>query len=365
MTIVLFLLVLVALIVVHELGHLVAAKLAKMRVDEFGIGYPPKALTFYRKGGTDYTLNWLPFGGFVKIHGEDDSESGVVSADSFVAKPRIVQALVLVAGIAMNIVFAWVLFSIALSVGMPRMLSSEEVLTTPDAQLVVSRVVEGSPAFEAGLQTGDAIVRATSGAADFTSKDAEAFTNFIAASSAATPLQLEIVRDDQPLSLTTQPRAGIVPNDPERLALGVGVASIGTVSFPWWQAPIEAVSVTYSATLQIGAGLVDFFGGLLTFSADLSEVAGPVGIAGAVGDASENGIVSLIVLTAVISINLALINILPVPALDGGRLLFVAIEAIIRKPIPQGVAAAANSIGFGLLILLMLVITANDVLKLF
>ena len=113
MSILLFLVVLVALIVVHEFGHLVAAKLFKMRVDEFGIGYPPRAATMFRKGGTDYTLNWLPFGGFVKIHGED-GEAGAPTPDSFVAKPRWQQATVLVAGIAMNIVFAWLFYLLML-----------------------------------------------------------------------------------------------------------------------------------------------------------------------------------------------------------------------------------------------------------
>ncbi len=364
MTILLFLVVLVALIVVHELGHLIAAKIAKMRVDEFGIGYPPKALTFYKRGGTEYTLNWLPFGGFVKIFGEDDSAEGASAKDSFVSKSHLTQALVLVAGIAMNIVFAWVLFSISLTAGMPRMITADEIQNVPDARLVVSRVVEGSPAGQAGLLTGDSIVSATSGTAVFTSRDAEAFTNFVASAGTEAPMSLEVLRKGETLSLSAIPRTGIAPNDPERLALGVGVATVGTVSVPFWEAPFEGALITIEATKQIGLGLIQFFAGLLTFSADLTQVAGPVGIAGAVGDASDSGIVPLLVLTAIISINLALINLLPIPALDGGRLLFVIIEAITRKPIPTGVANATNTIGFGLLILLMLVITANDIFKL-
>jgi regulator of sigma E protease len=365
MTILLFLVVLVALIVVHELGHLIAAKIAKMRVDEFGIGYPPRALTFYKRGGTDYTLNWLPFGGFVKIFGEDDAVVEGSAKDSFVSKSHLTQALVLVAGIAMNIVFAWLLFSISLTAGMPRMITAEEIPQVADARLVISRVVEGSPAAQAGLLAGDSIVSATSGTAVFTSRDAQAFTNFVASGGTQAPVLLEVMRKGETISLTSTPRSGIVPNDPERLALGVGVATVGTVSVPFWEAPFEGAVITWDATKQIGVGLVQFFAGLLTFSADLTQVAGPVGIAGAVGDASENGIVSLLVLTAIISINLALINLLPIPALDGGRLLFVIIEAITRKPIPRGVANATNTIGFALLILLMLVITVNDLGKLF
>lgn len=365
MSVLLFILVLVVLIVVHEFGHFVVAKLAKMRVEEFGIGYPPRALTYYRKDGTDYTLNWLPFGGFVKIYGEDDSEGGKLAQDSFVAKPRTVQALVLLAGIFMNLAFAWVLFSIVLGIGMPRALSGSEVLEAENPQLLVSRVVAGSPAQLVGLVPGDEILGVRSGDKVFNEKSAEAFTEFVAGSKLNEPLYLTVLRGEETIELSAQPVAGIVPGEAERLALGVGVASVGTVASPWWRAPIDGFFITVEATKQIAIGLYHFFAGLLTFSADLSQVAGPVGIAGAVGDASASGIVPLLMLTAIISINLALVNLIPVPALDGGRLLFVIIEAIIRKPIPQGVAGTVNTVGFALLILLMVVITANDILKLF
>lgn len=364
MSVLIFILVLVILIVVHEFGHFVVAKLAKMRVEEFGIGYPPRALTYYRKDGTDYTLNWLPFGGFVKIYGEDDSESGAPASDSFVSKPRIVQAGVLLAGIFMNLVFAWVLFSIVLGIGMPRALSTEEVLQAEHPQLLVSRVVEGSPASLVGLMRGDEILEVRSGEKVFSDKSAEAFTEFVAGSQLNEPLYLTVLRGGETIELSAQPVKGIVPGEAERLALGVGVASVGTVASPWWRAPIDGFFITAEATKQIAIGLYHFFAGLLTFSADLSAVSGPVGIAGAVGDASASGIVPLLMLTAIISINLALVNLIPVPALDGGRLLFVLIEAITRKPIPQGVAGTVNTIGFALLILLMVVITANDIFKL-
>ena len=131
------------------------------------------------------------------------------------------------------------------------------------------------------------------------------------------------------------------------------------------QAPIEGAVLTWEITKETAIALVHFFGGIFSFSAVLSQVSGPIGIAGAVGNASSQGLASLLTITALISINLALINILPVPALDGGRLLFVLIESITRRPIRPSVANAMNTVGFGLLILLMLVVTANDVLKLF
>lgn len=363
MSVIVFILVLVALIVVHELGHFFAAKWSGMRVDEFGLGYPPRAATIARHKGTDYTLNWLPFGGFVKIYGEDGHEGAAAPADSFAGKPKHLQALVLFAGIAMNILLAWVLLSFTLAIGMPRALDEHEIPLAADAELIVSRVVEGTPAGDAGLRQGDVIVAGTAGDQSFTSASPEAFTNFVASTN-GTPISLEVERGTDVLSLTVTPEKGIVPDDANRYALGVGVGAAGTVPVPILQAPIEGAVLTYAATVQIAVGLAQFFAGVFTFSADLSDVSGPVGIAGAVGEASSTGLSSLLTLMAVISINLALINLLPIPALDGGRLLFVLIEAVTRKPIPEKFSGALNAAGFAFLILLMVVVTASDIWKL-
>lgn len=364
MDILLFIFILVALIVVHEFGHFVVAKLAKMRVEEFGIGYPPRALTYYRKDGTDYTLNWLPFGGFVKIYGEDDSASGTPHPDSFAAKPYHMQALVLVAGILMNIVFAWALFSMIAALGVPRALSGAEALATPGAELVVSRVVPLSPADKAGIVPGDTIVRMEGAQGVFESVSAEEFTAYVAQATVGEELTITLQNKDEARTTIVSPQTGIVPDAPERAALGVGVASVAMVKSPWWQAPLDGLQITINATQQVAVGLVSFFAGIVSLNADLSQVSGPVGIVGAVGDASTSGLVALLSLTAIISINLALVNLLPVPALDGGRLLFVLIEAVRRKPIPQGIAASLNTVGFALLLLLMLVVTASDIFKL-
>lgn len=366
MTIILFILILVALIVVHELGHFFVAKWFGMKVDEFGIGYPPRAWTFARRNGTDYTLNWLPFGGFVKIQGEDGENNVQVkdkSGDSFVDKPYWQQALVLVAGITMNIVFAWVLLSLTLVVGMPRVLTDTEALAAKDAALVISHVVEGSPASVAGLLAGDKVQKAIVADAEFTGYTTEAFVSFVGEREGV-PITLLIARGSEDVMLSVVPKAGIVTEDPTRAALGVGIATVGTVPVSPLDAPFEGAKLTWSVTEQVAMGLVHFFAGLFTLTADLSQVSGPLGIAGAVGDASASGMVALLMLTAIISINLALINIIPIPALDGGRLLFVLIEWATRKPIPAGVSGAVNSLGFVFLILLMLVVTASDIWKL-
>lgn len=361
-TTLLFIAVLVVLIVVHELGHFFAAKLFKMRVDEFGIGYPPRAWGI-KKGETDYTLNWLPFGGFVKIFGEDGVD-GVPEPRSFMAKPKWQQATVLVAGIGMNLVLAYLLLTITLGVGMPRALTDEEARIAPDASLAISNILPGSPAEEAGLERGDMVLQITNGEEVIKTHEADVFTSYIAQAQGK-ELTLLVKRAGKEISVVVTPEAGVISSDQGRAALGVGIAPFGTMSVPWYQAPIEGAVLTWGVTQEVAVGLVNFFGSIFTFSADLSQVSGPVGIAGAVGDAGASGIVPLLTLMAIISINLALINLLPFPALDGGRLLFVIIEAITRKRIPALLAGVLNVGGFAFLILLMLVVTASDLFKLF
>lgn len=362
MTILLFVLVLVALIVVHEFGHFVVAKLSGMRVDEFGLGYPPKAWG-KKFGETEYTLNWLPFGGFVKIHGEDPEEGKDPDPRAFTAKPRILQALVLVAGIGMNLLFAWILLTATLALGTTRALSSDEITKAPDAQLAVASVLPGSPAALAGLMPGDVIVSTEGPGGVYTGPDPKLFTALVVEDGAGLPMVLSIKHGDEIKTASVTPATGVIAANPERLALGIGLATIGTVKVPLLEAPIEGAELTWQLTKDTAVALVHFFGSLATFTADLSQVAGPVGIAGAVGTASSDGIASLLALTALISINLALINLLPIPALDGGRLFFVIIEAITRRPIKPSFANAVNTIGFGLLILLMVVVTASDIFK--
>ncbi len=362
MHILIFVIVIVALIVVHELGHFIAAKLSGMRVDEFGLGYPPKALTIGKWGGTEYTLNWLPFGGFVRIYGEDGAEG----ERSFTSKPRILQAVVLVAGIAMNMLFAYVLITGALVAGTPRALDESEVATATHTELAVADVLPGSPAARAGLLPGDSILKVVVNTPDMLgawhAADPKSFSTFIAASDGH-EVTLEVKRNGQEKSVVAAPAAGVVPADPSRYALGVSVATIGVVPLSFTESLVQGASLTWGATVLTATGLAHFFYGVFTFSADLSQVSGPVGIAGVVGNASAQGIGDLLSIMAIISINLALINLIPIPALDGGRLLFVIIEGITRCPIKARIAQNVNAVSFAFLILLMLVITAHDIFK--
>lgn len=363
MSIIIFILVIVALIVVHEFGHFVAAKLSGMRVDEFGIGFPPRALIMAKKGETLYTLNWLPLGGFVKIFGEDGDGA---DPRAFSKRPRILQALVLVAGVAMNLLLAYLLIAGALMMGTPRALSNEDLAIAHSVQLMIADVLPGSPAAEAGLTPGDTILSAEDGHYIFSGTDAKEFTSFVAEGEGNATIALTVRHaDTKEETVFARPKVGVVASDPSRAVLGLEVATIGIVPLSFIAALIEGARLTWSATILTAQGLWHFFYSIFTFSADLSQVAGPVGIAGVVGTASEQGLGDLLSIMAIISINLALINLIPIPALDGGRLLFVIIESIIRQPIKPSVAHGINAIGFVFLILLMVVVTANDIFKIF
>ncbi|TSC64711.1 MAG: site-2 protease [Parcubacteria group bacterium Gr01-1014_91] len=363
MEILIFIAVIVALIVVHEFGHFVVAKWSGMRVDEFGLGYPPRAMVIGKIGETEYTLNWLPFGGFVKIFGEDGKVQGdAPDPRAFSARPRILQALVLIAGISMNLLFAYVLITGALVMGTPRALSESEVANARDTELAVANVLPSSPAALAGLVLGDSIIRASDEKRQWEAVDPKSFSAFIAASD-GNVVTLVVKHDGVEKTVKATPATGVATSDPSRYALGVEVATIGVVPLSLGSAIIEGARLTWSATQLTAVGLWHFFYGVFTLSADLSQVAGPVGIAGVVGGASAQGLGYLFSIMAIISINLALINLIPVPALDGGRLLFVIIESIIRRPIKPVVALTMNAIGFVALILLMLVVTAHDIFK--
>ena len=364
MEVVIFILVIIALILVHEFGHFVAAKLSGMRVDEFGLGYPPRALTIAKVGETRYTLNWIPFGGFVKIYGEDSDllSAGVSEPRAFTSKNRLAQAFVLIAGIAMNLLFAYLLITGALIIGTPRALAPSEIAGARQVQLAVASLVPDSPAARAGVMPGDSIISATDARGQWSGADPETFTQFIAASGGnAVTLDIEHNGVDKKSVIT--PATGVVLGDLSRYALGIAVATIGIVPVSFGSALVQGASLTWQFTQATALGLWHFFFGVFTLSADLSQVAGPIGIAGVVGGAAANGLGNLLSLMAIISINLALINLIPIPALDGGRLLFVLIEGIMRRPIKVQVARTVNSIGFAFLILLMVVVSAHDIYK--
>ena len=364
MVVILFIGILAVLILVHELGHFLAAKKLGMRVDEFGIGFPPRLFAF-KKGETEYSLNLIPLGGFVKILGEspdEESISGPDSARSMVNKPKWAQAVVISAGVIFNVVFAWVLISIGLISGMPMSVDQFNAEDVKDVNVVLIDVLEGSPAFESGLKVGDRILFLKSGEdflQDFTVEDMQEFI----ASHGGEEVEILYRRGNtEPASVKVIPVDGIVPGKP---AIGVAMDSVGVVKFAPHLAVWEGLKLTFGLIATIVVGLVGFIVSMVQGAGGLSQITGPVGIVGMVGNAAEFGFIYLLSFTAFISINLAVLNSIPFPALDGGRLLFILIEAVMRRNIKPVIVNTLNYIGFALLIILMGVVTFNDILKLF
>jgi len=362
MSIIIFFAVLFVLILVHEWGHFIVAKKTGMRVDEFGIGFPPK-LFGIQKGETEYTFNALPIGGFVKIFGEDsvDAQNASDYERSFVAKSKWAQAAVLVAGVTMNVLLAWVLFTFVFFVGVPTAI--EESDATDASRLIVANVLADGPAQLGGIPTGAEIIGIRSGDDEVSVLYPSTFSSFTEVHE-GTAMEIEYKIGDTVETVEVTPVAGLIESDIERPAIGVALALVETMSMPIHKAVYEGLTTTINGLKAITVGLSTLLFDSIRGQADFSQIAGPMGIVGLVGDAAEFGFTSLLMFTAFISLNLAVINLLPFPALDGGRLLFVGIEAVTKKPIKPIWVGRLNLAGFALLMLLMIIVTYNDIIRL-
>lgn len=364
MTILIFIIILALLILVHELGHFLAAKKMGMRVDEFGIGFPPRIFG-WKKGETEYSINIIPLGGFVKIFGEDPDEesiSGEDSSRSMVNKPRWAQALVISAGVGFNLIFAWILITIGFMIGLPMSVDQFDVEKVKNPNIVIVEVLEGSPAFESGLAVGDKLLSISSNEELIKNFDEIEMQSFIS-SHGDEEITISYQRgQSEPESIFVTPMTGVFGEEP---AVGIATNVIGTVRLLPHLAIWEGLKLTLSLIVTVVVGLSLFIYDLVRGIGGLSQVIGPVGIVGLVGDAAQFGFIYLLNFTAFISINLAVINFIPFPALDGGRLLFIGIESISRRNIKPVIANTLNLVGFVLLIALMLAVTYNDILKLF
>lgn len=365
-TTILFLLVLTLLVFVHELGHFLAARLFKIRVDEFAIGFPPRIWSFVKKG-TRFAINLVPLGGYVKIHGEGETDE--LTPDSILAKPRWQQAVVLVAGVTFNIITTFLLLTLAFMIGTKSSAAGFPVDKISDRAISVMFVSPDSPASVAGLKAGDEIIAVEN------SKVQLATTSLSVAS-----IQEAISTSEGSVLFTVEPAGAtgsttvlnIVPKDgvvAGKKAIGISMDEIGQVKLGFFESFIYGAKSTYVLTHNVVTGLWDFFTGIFSSNggakAALASVSGPVGIASIVGSSAAQGFSALLVITAIISANLAVLNLAPFPALDGGRLVIVAIEGIIRRRLNPKVVAWVNTIGFLLLIGLMIAVTFKDVFTLF
>lgn len=351
------------LVVSHEFGHFIVAKKFGIRVDEFSFGFPPKL--FGKKfGETTYNFNALPLGGYVKIFGENHDEESMNGPDkdrSFVNKPKYVQAAVLLAGVVMNFLVAWLLLSIGFMSGLPTSVSATPSNTVLQNQaLTITSVLPNSPAEKAGLKTGDKIshLETKSDSTDTPSTDS---VSYFVKRHPTDAIDVTFTRAHDVKHITVTPENGLVNNAP---GIGISMDIIGTLKLPIHKAVWEGLKLSSNLVVSTLVGFYNLIHDALTGHGSMAALTGPVGIVGVVGDAAKFGFIYLLSFTALISINLSVINLIPFPALDGGRLLFLLIEKIKGSRIKPQVANIANIAGFSLLMLLMVFVTYHDIVKL-
>ncbi|MBX4191444.1 MAG: RIP metalloprotease RseP [Candidatus Doudnabacteria bacterium] len=354
-TIVVFAAILGLLVFVHELGHFVVAKKSGMKVEEFGFGFPPRVFGI-KRGETMYSINLIPLGGFVKIVGENGDTSDPAA---FGNKPAWKRFLVLVAGVTMNAILAWVLISLALGIGWPTLISEKDQFPSyvkiKNVSVGILDVKKDSPAGLAGLKTEDYIIKIGSEPIE-SIQEAQSVTT----ANAGKETVYTIKRGNDTLEKKITPRA----NPPEgEGALGISLGSIGQVMYPWYMAPIKGFELTINLIVLTVTAFYSLISQAIHGGNVSESLSGPVGIAVLTRDMTAMGFIYLLRFTALISINLAILNIFPFPALDGGRILFLIIEKIRGKKMHANSEAWANAVGFSLLILLMIFVTVKDVTK--
>lgn len=366
-TVAAFIGILVVLVLVHELGHFIVAKRAGITVEEFGIGFPPRiaSMTWH---GTRYSVNWIPLGGFVRMLGEDgdveikrlreqgmtDDEVEHAMAGAFNRRPVWVRIVVLLAGVAMNSVLAAGLFAAALS--MPALIGT--------GSLTVSSIQANSPA--SGQLRVDDVITGVDGRTFELSNDLTEYVRERGGSA----VELQVMRDGEPIDVTVTPRVVT----PEERAQGIGPVGFGydperVVEQPSAvSGPIDAVAsgtgLAWSLAIQIPGGLADAVGGLIGLNPDAGDARGPIGIAQETGKILEAPLVSQLFFIGLLSINLAVLNVLPFPPLDGGRIAVVLVEAVRRRKLPAEREALIYLTGFAVLIALVILISIKDIQRL-
>ncbi|MFA5947060.1 MAG: M50 family metallopeptidase [Patescibacteria group bacterium] len=358
LTIFVFLLVLSLLVLVHELGHYIAARQMGMSVEEFGFGFPPRLFGKKDRNGMLWSVNLIPLGGFVRIKGENGEKRG--EHDAFAQKSIPARLYVLFAGVIMNFLLAWVLFTAGFMFGLPSIIEGVDYKSAiiSNRAVNVMQVLSESPAHKAGLSEGDQI----------TAIDGKTYANGEEARAALVPHA-----DGSPVHVVFTHDGGtkeadIIPEfnaEAGRPIIGVAIVETGTVRFPFYVAPIKGLVTTAGMTYDIVGAFVGLIAGLFQHRNVAADLSGPIGIASLTGQVARLGFWHLVQFAALLSVNLAVLNAIPFPALDGGRALFVFVEAVRRKPNSLQFEQAAHTIGFALLILLVLFVTYKDIVKLF
>lgn len=350
LTVVLFLIILSVLVLVHEAGHFLAARILGVHVEEFGLGFPPRAVG-WKRGRVLYSLNWLPLGGFVKLKGEQGEAQN--DPDSFAAQHVWKRLTILVAGVAMNFVLAIILLTASFAVGMPQIVDTHTpgAANASGARIQIVSVAPQSPAERAGIGLGDTVVTIDGSAfeqiADFQQYVSERPDQV---------LSLVLERGDQLRTITVTP-ARAREDEPARI--GIGLAKTAVISYPIHEAFVLAVKTTGALT----TGIFTMLGRAFSHFA-FDGFVGPVGIATYTATAAQLGFSYIMNLMAQLSVSLAVINILPIPALDGGRVLFTLIEKARGRALRPVLENAIHLLGFFALIFLLLAVTIRDIERL-
>lgn len=371
LTIITFIIILSVLVFVHELGHFAVARRFGVKAEEFGFGFPPRIWGIYKdsagkwkqvRGGrevkdcakTIYSVNWIPLGGFVKIKGENGE--GENEPDSFASRPIWQRAAILSAGVTMNIALAAAIIIIGLMIGMPQALDGiNPSAKVTDKKIQVAQILPDSPAARSGIQLGDAIAD-INGQSFATAEELQLFVG----EHAGEELDYNIIRERQEITLKITPE---IIAETGKGGIGVAIVETGIVRYPWYLAIPEGIKTTFFLVWAIIVAFFELLKGLIMGQGASAELAGPIGIAALTGQAARMGIVYIMQFAAMLSINLAIINFFPFPALDGGRVLFLIIEKIKGSPVRRELEAAIHNTGFALLMLLVLLVTFRDVAK--
>ncbi len=347
----------ILLVVVHEYGHFIAARKNGVEVEEFGLGFPPRAKVLTKKRGTTYTLNWLPIGGFVKLKGEHDAatEVGTFGAARFWQK-----ALIIAAGVLMNWLVAAIIFTAIALIGMPQLVENQFQVSS-DAKVVQQRVFAGrvesdSPAEQSGLQVGNQLI-SVAGVPITSSEVLRDTTKFYA------DQEVAVVFKDKDQTHTS---AVQLRDDPTRGNFGVAPGESILVRSTW-SAPIVGIGTTVQFTVETFKGLFGAISSLIQGrgSQAAQSVTGPVGIVVTLKDLASQGFVFVLFLIGIISVSLAVMNSLPIPALDGGRLFVMALFRIMKKPLTQDTEEKIHGTGMLVLLTLAALITVLDIRRFF
>jgi len=356
LTAVTFLVILTILVLIHELGHFLVARWVGVRVEEFGLGLPPR-IWGKQIGRTLYSLNWLPIGGFVRLAGEDaeadaqDTAKKLTRKEYFWARSKKERSAILIAGVFMN-------FALAVAITAGLLVSG---VKEPSGNVRIERIVAGSPAEKAGFAVNDVVRGVAVGRESRTDVRVPGDLIGFVGANKGREIVIFVERDGQETTVTAVPRTEVPPGEGP---LGVAVSDLELKKYSVTEAPGKALTINISRARDMLVSLGTTVWRLVTLRPPQADVAGPIGIAQVTGQAVKFGFQAVLEFASILSLNLAVLNVLPIPALDGGRLAFVFLEKLLGKKVRPTFEKSTHQVGMIILLALVLLVSINDILRL-